>query len=154
MGAVSIGATSSPFPRVLQKRVAQYYMIRVAIADDHPEMRVALRLLLSLSKEIEIVCVTSNGQEAVDCVKGLQPDVLVMDIHMPVLDGFAATKQINDLSIPTRVILISTETGIFIAMQAVAAGAQGFVPKDEVAKSLLSAIETVHRGETFFVEQS
>ena len=129
-------------------------MIRVAIADDHPEMRVALRLLLSLSKEIEIVCLTSNGQEAVDCVKRLQPDVLVMDIHMPVLDGFAATKQITDLPVPTRVILISTDTGIFIAKQAAAVGAQGFVPKDKVAKSLLLAIETVQRGEMFFVESS
>ena len=127
-------------------------MIRVAIADDHPEMRVALRLLLSLSKEIEIVCVTSNGQEAVDCVKRLQPDVLVMDIHMPVLDGFAATMQITDLSVPTRVILISTDMGNFIARQAAAVGAQGFVPKDEVAKSLLPAIETVYRGQTFFME--
>ena len=127
-------------------------MIRVAIADDHPEMRVTLRLLLSLSKVIEIVCVTSNGQEAVDCVQRLQPDVLVMDIHMPVLDGFAATKQINDLSVPTRVILISTYTGNFIARQAAAAGAQAFVPKDEVGKSLLPAIETVHGGETFFIE--
>ncbi|HJR79234.1 MAG TPA: response regulator transcription factor [Anaerolineales bacterium] len=127
-------------------------MIRVALADDHPEMRVALRLLLSLSKEIKIVCVASNGQEAVDCVRQLQPDVMVMDIHMPVLDGLAATKQITDLSVPTRVILISTDMGIFIVMQAVAAGAQGFVPKDDVVKSLLRAIEAVHRGETFFEE--
>jgi DNA-binding NarL/FixJ family response regulator len=142
------------FAPVLQKRVAWYSMIRVAIADDHPEMRVALRLLLSMNKEIEIVCVTSNGQEAVDCVKRLQPDVLVMDIHMPVLDGFAATKQITDLSVPTRVILISTDTGNVIVRQAAAAGAKGFVPKDDVAKLLLLAIETVQRGETFFVESS
>jgi DNA-binding NarL/FixJ family response regulator len=127
-------------------------MIRVALADDHAEMRVALRLLLSLSKDIEFVCEASNGQEAVDCVKRLQPDVLVMDIHMPVLDGFAATRQITDLSIPTRVILISTDFGKFVARQAAAVGAKGFVPKDEVAKSLLPAIETVHRGESFFVE--
>ena len=127
-------------------------MIRVALADDHAEMRVALRLLLSLSKDIELVCVTSNGQEAVDCVKRLQPDVLVTDIHMPVLDGFAATKQITDLSIPTHVILISTNTGHFVARHAAAVGAKGFVPKDKVAKLLLLAIETVHRGETFFVE--
>jgi len=127
-------------------------MIRVALADDHAEMRVALRLLLSISKEIEIVCETSNGQEAVDCVKRLQPDILVMDIHMPVLGGFAATKQITDLSVPTRVILMSTDTGIFITMQAAVVGAQGFVPKDDVVKLLLPAIEAVHRGETFFVE--
>jgi DNA-binding NarL/FixJ family response regulator len=127
-------------------------MIRVAIADDHPEMRVALRLLLTISTEIEIVCVTSNGQEAVDCVKRLQPDVLVMDVHMPVLDGFGATKQITDLSVPTRVILMSTDTGIFIVRQAATVGAKGFVPKDKVAKLLLLAIETVQRGELFFME--
>src|SRR5688572_23375253 len=103
-------------------------MIRVALADDHPEMRVAFRLLLRLSREIEIVCVTSNGHEAVDCVRRLEPDVLVMDIHMPVLDGFAATKQITDLSVPTRVILISTFRGKFVAKQAADVGAQGFVP--------------------------
>jgi len=152
MGAVRMGATSSMFPPLLQKRVSWYSMIRVALAEDHAEMRVALRLLLSISREIEIVCETSNGQEAVDCVKRLQPDVLVMDIHMPVLDGFAATQQITDLSVPTRVILISTYIGKFVARQAAAVGAKGFVPKDEVAKLLLPAIETVHRGETFFVE--
>ena len=127
-------------------------MIRVGLADDHAEMRVTLRLLLSLSKDIELVFETINGQEALDCVKRLQPDVLVMDINMPVLDGFAATKQISDLSIPTRVILISTYIGHFVASQAAAVGAKGFVPKDEVAKSLLPAIKTVHRGETFFME--
>ena len=127
-------------------------MIRVGLADDSAEMRVTLRMLLSLSKDIELVCEASNGQEAVECVKSLQPDVLVMDIQMPVLDGFAATKEITELSVPTRVILISTDIGNFIVRQAAAVGAKGFVPKDEVAKSLLPAIETVHRGKTFFVE--
>ena len=127
-------------------------MIRVALSDDSPEMRVALRLLLSLSKNIELIYETSNGQEAVECVKRLQPDVLVMDIRMPMLDGFEATKQITDLSVSTRVILISSDLGSFIARKAAAVGAKGFVPKDDVAKLLLLAIETVHRGETFFVE--
>lgn len=129
-------------------------MIRVAFSDDSLEMRVALRLLLSLSKNIELVYETSNGQEAVECVRRLQPDVLVMDIRMPVLDGFEATKQITDLSVSTRVILISADVRSFIARKAAAAGAKGFVPKDDVAKLLLLAIETVHRGETFFVEQA
>lgn len=125
-------------------------MIRVALAEDHPELRVALRLLLRLSKEIELVCEASNGQEAVDCVKRLQPDVLVMDIHMPVLDGFAATKQITELSLPTRVILISTDIGMFVVRQVIVVGAQGYVAKDNLAESLLPAIEAVYRGETFF----
>ena len=127
-------------------------MIRVALCEDHPEMRVALRLLLKLSKDIELVCEASNGQEAVDCVKRLQPDVLVMDIRMPGLDGFGATLQITHLSASTRVILISTDIGKITARRAADVGAQGFIPKDDVGTLLLSAIEAVHRGETFFSE--
>ena len=127
-------------------------MIRVAIADDHAELRLALRLLLSIFKDVEVVCEAGNGQEAVDCVKLLQPDVLVMDIQMPVLDGFEATKQIADLTLPTRVILISSYKGHFISIQAAAVGAKGFVPKDDVAELLLTAIKTVHRGELFFAQ--
>jgi DNA-binding NarL/FixJ family response regulator len=127
-------------------------MIRVALVEDHREMLLALRLLLKLSMDIELVGEASNGQEAVDCVKRLQPDVLVMDIRMPVLDGFAATQQLADLSLPTRVILISTEIGEYIARRAAAVGAKGFVPKDNVGTLLLSAIEAVYAGETVFVE--
>ena len=127
-------------------------MIRVALCEDHPEMLVALRLLLKLSKNIELVCEASNGQEAVDCVKRLQPDVLVMDIRMPILDGFAATQQITDLSVSTRVILISTDIGKYVARRAAEVGAKGYLPKDNVGTLLLPAIETVLRGETVFVE--
>jgi DNA-binding NarL/FixJ family response regulator len=127
-------------------------MIRVALSDDSPEMRVTLRLLLGLSENIEVVCETINGQEAVDCVKNLQPDVLVMDIRMPVLNGFEATKEIVELALPTRVILISSDLGSIIAKQAAAVGAKGFVPKDDVVELLVLAIETVHRGGLFFVE--
>lgn len=139
-------------PLVLQKRAVYNSMIRVAIADDHPEIRVALRLLLNLSNSIEIICESSNGQEAVDCVKRLEPDVLVMDIRMPVLDGFEATRQIADLSVNTRVILMSSYRGTTVAEEAASVGAQGFLPKDVLAESLLNAIEVVHRGESFFVE--
>jgi DNA-binding NarL/FixJ family response regulator len=127
-------------------------MIRVALSDDSLEMRVALRLLLSLSNDIKLIYETSNGQEAVECVRRLPLDVLLMDIHMPILDGFEATKQINDLSVSTRVILISSDLGSFVARKAASVGAKGFVPKDNVAKLLLLAIETVHQGKTFFVE--
>jgi DNA-binding NarL/FixJ family response regulator len=125
-------------------------MIRVAIADDHPELRLALRLLLQLSKEIKVVCENGQGQEAVDCVKQLQPDVLVMDIQMPVLNGFEATRQIVELSIPTRVILISIDREHIFAQQAAACGAKGFVSKDNIPRFLLPAIEAVYRGEQFF----
>jgi DNA-binding NarL/FixJ family response regulator len=125
-------------------------MIRVAIADDHPELRLALRLMLHLSKEIAVVCEKGNGQEAVDCVKQLQPDVLAMDIQMPVLNGFEATRQIVQLAVPTRVILISSHHERFFVREAAEAGAKGFVLKDDVPRFLLRAIEVVHRGELYF----
>lgn len=125
-------------------------MIRVAIADDYPELRLALRLMLHLSKDITVVCERDNGQEAVDCVRQLQPNILVMDIHMPVLNGFEATRQIVQLSVPTHVILISSYREHFFVRQAAEAGAKGFVLKDDVPRFLLRAIEAVQHGELFF----
>ena len=127
-------------------------MIRVAVADDHPELRVALHLLLRLSDEIEIVCEASDGQEAIECVKNLQPDVLVMDIQMPVLDGFAATERIMELGSTTRVILFSIYRGLFYSRRAALVGAKGFLPKDDLGTELLPAIQAVYRGETVFKE--
>ena len=126
-------------------------MIRVAITEDHPQVRTALRLLLSVSKDVELIAETDNGQDAVKCVKTLQPDVLVMAVHLPEMDGFEATKQINTLPVPTRVILISVDEGNFISMQAAEVGARGFVPKDDAAKHLLPAIKAVQRGRTYFL---
>lgn len=127
-------------------------MIRVAITEDHPDMRDALRMLLSQSADVEVVYETDNGQGAVDCARRLQPDVLVMAVNLPVMDGFSAARQIHDLPVSTRVILISLDSGTFIVRQAAEVGARGFVAKDHAAQQLLSAIRTVYRGETYFVE--
>lgn len=127
-------------------------MIRVAIAEDHAEMRTALRLLMRLSNNIELVCEPCDGQEAIECLERFHPDVMVMDIRMPILDGLAATKLIRKLGFETPVLLISSYTGGYIIMKAREAGAQGYVPKDDIGKLLLPAIQTVHAGETFFIE--
>jgi DNA-binding NarL/FixJ family response regulator len=127
-------------------------MIRVAIADDHPDIRSALRLLLSQSENVELVCEASSGWEAVKCVQQQQPDVLVMAVGMPGLDGFAAAEQIAALPMATRVILISVDEGGALAERAAAVGAQGFVAKDELAGSLLVAIESVYGGEPYFLD--
>lgn len=115
-------------------------------------MRLALKLLLKLSAEIQLVCEAGDGQQALDCVQAFQPDVLVMDIRMPVLDGLSATRKLAELGLKTRVILVSSYTGGYVLMQASEVGAQGYVPKDQVARDLLPAIRAVHLGETFFVK--
>ena len=127
-------------------------MIRVAIADDHPEMRMALRLLLSLSEDVELVCESVHGLEALECVQGLEPDVLVIDHYMPELTGLEAVKQIAALGLTTRIIMISLRGGGVRAAQAREAGALGFVPKEEVGLSLLPAIRAVYGGETFYMD--
>lgn len=127
-------------------------MIRVVIAEDHPEVRLVLRLLLRLSTDIDLVGEATNGQEALDSVKLFQPDVLVMDVRMPVLDGWKAAKQMLDLGMKTKIILISLERGAYMVHKAREAGARGFVPKDEIPTSLRTAIDAVSRGETFFME--
>jgi DNA-binding NarL/FixJ family response regulator len=75
-----------------------------------------------------------------------------MDIQMPVLDGFAATERIQELSLPTRVILFSINRGLFYARRAALVGAKGFLPKDDLGIDLWPAIQAVYRGETVFKE--
>jgi DNA-binding NarL/FixJ family response regulator len=127
-------------------------MIRVAIADDHAEMQVALRLLLSFAEDVEVVCAAGGGQEAVDCVKQFQPDILVMDIQMPDLDGLEATRQIVGLGVSTRVILISIYRDSYLVRQAQEAGAKGFLPKENLAGSLRQAVKAVYEGQEIFME--
>ncbi len=127
-------------------------MIHLAIAEDHREMRAAIRLLLRLSPNIDVVCEASTGQQAIEHVQQHQPDVLLMDVFMPGLDGLKATRQITDLSLPTRVILISFGERRAFIKAAISAGAWGYLPKHNLIESLLIAIETVHRGDRYFPE--
>ena len=113
-------------------------------------MRLVLRFLLRLYAEIDLIGEAVNGQEALDCVNLLQPDVLVMDIYMPVLDGWKATEQIVRQGVSTRVILISLEVGDYMVKKAAESGAKGFVTKGDLATNLRAAILAVYQGETFF----
>ena len=125
-------------------------MLRVALAEDHEELRTTLRMFLGLLNNIEVVFVAENGREALECVQHHQPDVLVMDILMPELDGLEVARRIANLALPTRVILISTLKAYDIEQVVKAAGGHGFVPKDEIIEMLPVAIETVSRGGYYF----
>lgn len=125
-------------------------MIRVVIADDHEQIRAVLRLLLSKFDEVQLVGEAVNGAEALECVRRLHPDVVLMDVSMPVMNGLDAARQIADMAVSTRVLLISLHVGDHMVRLAMGSGAQGFIVKDNMGETLREGIQAVHRGETFF----
>ncbi|MEV1025825.1 response regulator transcription factor [Streptomyces sp. NPDC050264] len=122
--------------------------IRVAVVDDHAVMRAGVVALLTAEPTIEIVGEASDGREGVDLVARLAPDVALVDLRMPVLDGVAATTEIVALPAPTRVLILTTyDTDVEIE-RAVEAGAVGYLLKDTTREQLADAIRSAARGET------
>ena len=124
--------------------------IRVVLADDQALLREAFRTLLESTNDIEVVAEAGNGVEAVALARRLRPDVVLMDIRMPELDGLAATAQIcadPDLDGCRVLILTTYETDAYIA-RALRAGASGFIGKGIAADGLLDAVRTTAAGDT------
>lgn len=122
-------------------------MIRVLIADDQPLVRRGLALILAPDPEFEVVGEAGDGAEAVALAERLRPDVVVMDIRMPVLDGVEATGKLSGLLPECRVLALSTFDMDEYVVAALRAGAYGFLPKDVSPEELTAAIRTVHTGE-------
>ncbi|MGW6710301.1 response regulator [Streptomyces sp. NPDC054956] len=122
-------------------------MIRVLIADDQPLVRRGLALILAPDPEFEVVGEAGDGAEAVALAERLRPDVVVMDIRMPVLDGVEATAELSRLVPRARVLALSTFDMDEYVVAALRAGAYGFLPKDISPEELIAAIRTVHTGE-------
>lgn len=122
-------------------------MIRVLIADDQPLVRRGLALILAPEPEFEVVGEAGDGAEAVALAERLRPDVVVMDIRMPVLDGVEATAKLSGLLPESRVLALSTFDMDEYVVAALRAGAYGFLPKDVSPEELTAAIRTVHTGE-------
>lgn len=124
-------------------------MIRVLIAEDHLLVRAGIRALLEKAGDMHIVGEASNGQEAVDMVREARPDVLVMDIMMPRLNGIQAAEQIQGLKLPTNILLLSMYSDAGFIHKAIQSGVKGYVLKSSVSDELLEAVRTVAGGETF-----
>ncbi|MFF3209240.1 response regulator [Streptomyces sp. NPDC002886] len=122
-------------------------MIRVLIADDQPLVRRGLALILAPEPEFEVVGEAGDGAEAVALAQRLRPDVVVMDIRMPILDGVGATAELSGLLPQCRVLALSTFDMDEYVVAALRAGAYGFLPKDVSPEELTAAIRTVHTGE-------
>jgi NarL family two-component system response regulator LiaR len=121
--------------------------IRVLIVDDHAVVREGLRTYLDLSEEIEVVGEARNGREAIERAKALRPDVVLMDLLMPEMDGIAATRGVKDASPSTNVIVLTSFTDDEHVMPALRAGATGYLLKDVSAADLVRAIEGANQGQ-------
>mgnify|MGYP000176758384 CR=1 FL=1 len=121
--------------------------IRVLVADDQALIRDSFRLLLDLEPDLELVGEASDGREAVARTRELAPDVVLMDIRMPVLDGLAATEAITRAGLRAHVLILTTYDADEYLYDAMRAGACGFLLKDVRREQLASAIRTVAAGE-------
>jgi DNA-binding NarL/FixJ family response regulator len=123
--------------------------VSVLIADDHPIFRQGLRGLLEKEPDLEVVGEAGDGLTTVALAEKLQPDVVVMDLNMPQLNGIEATRRIVELGQNTRVLVLSMEADRRFIVDAFEAGAAGYVLKDVFFKELGTAIRTVCRGERY-----
>ncbi len=122
-------------------------MIRVMIVDDHAIVRKGIHALLSESGGFEIVAEASNGHEAVQAAQETLPDVILMDLLMPGMDGIEATRQIKNLLPAARILVLTSFVADNKLFPAIKAGALGYLLKDSSPEDLLRAIRQVHRGE-------
>ena len=128
-------------------------MITVILADDHAILRDGLRFLLEAAGDIQILSMASNGQEAVEQATVYCPDVIVMDISMPVMSGIEATRHICKICEHTKVAILSMHHTTEYMQRALEAGAVGYLLKDSAGIELVTAIRALHSGKRYLSRQ-
>ena len=127
--------------------------IAVFIADDHTVVRDGLRLLIETQSDMKVVSEASNGREAARQVLRTSPDVVIMDLAMPELNGIEATRQIRENCPATKVIILSMHSSSEHIFQALKAGAHGYLLKESAGMEVISAIRVVHSGKRYLSEK-
>jgi len=125
-------------------------MITVLIADDQALVRNVFRFLLENAGGIEIVAVASNGKEAVEQVASYSPNIVVMDVSMPVMNGIEATRQIGVNYPKTRILMVSLHDNANYIGSSIQAGALGYVLKDTIGDELVPAVRAIHQDTRYF----
>ncbi len=124
--------------------------IKVILADDHGVVRSGIRTLLESEGDISVIAEASNGQEALEKVEQFQPDLLVVDIRMPVLNGIEATRRLPQYSTITKALVLSMHDDEEYILQSIESGAFGYLLKDTSKEEFLKAIRMVYHGEKYF----
>jgi len=122
---------------------------RILIVDDHEIFRRGLRSLLESRPEFEILGEAGDGVQAIEKASELKPDLIVMDVSMPRLDGLQATRQIRKKLPETKILILSQHDTSHMLAAALEAGANGYVTKSQVSRCLLSALDAVSKGRSF-----
>src|SRR5579884_4484417 len=123
--------------------------IRVLLADDHAVLRAGLRALLAGEPDMEVVGEAEDGEDAIVQVERLKPDVVVLDIAMPRLNGLDAIRRIRALDLPVKILVLTMHAEEQYLLQVLRAGGSGYVLKAQADTELMEAIRTVHRGDVF-----
>jgi DNA-binding NarL/FixJ family response regulator len=123
--------------------------IRILLVDDHRLLRSGLRVLLGFEPDMLVVGEAESGERAVECIAELRPDVVLMDLSMPGIGGLEATRQILDLGLATRVLVLTMHAEEEYLMPVLQAGGSGYIMKHGADRELVEAIRTVARGDVF-----
>lgn len=123
--------------------------ITIAIADDHAILRQGLQSLISQEKDLEVVGEASNGHETLELVKSKNPDILILDIAMPNLNGIEVSKRVKKNFAATKIIILSMYDDQEYIVELFACGVSGYLPKESVASDLIAAIRSVNKGDFY-----
>jgi DNA-binding NarL/FixJ family response regulator len=129
-------------------------MIRVLIADDHPVVRQGLRTFLGVQEDIDVVGEAADGAEAVARAESLMPDVILLDLKMPGVDGLAALRELRERGVTARVLVLTSVGERAQVLPVVRAGASGYLYKDVDPAALVQAIRAVHDGHVLFAPEA
>ena len=124
-------------------------MIRVLVADDHHLVRQGIRALLERQPEIQVIGEAQNGQQAVDLANDAQPDVLLLDINMPLLNGIEVTRRVKDAGLNTQVLILSMYSDESLVKKAFRSGARGYLLKKSISDDLIEAVHSASRREVY-----
>ncbi len=129
------------------------YKIRVVIADDHAIMRVGIRNILSRSEKICVVGEASNGAEAIQLVSELSPDVLILDMEMPVMDGVEVARRLQTNDSPVHILVLSAYDDRQYILEMLNMGAAGYLIKDEAPEVIVDAVQGIAKGEKGWISR-